>query len=59
MKIAEVIVTYINIAKLVLINELEKDHSMIETHLLKRIKCCDFYPNNFKFCAVKKNDREW
>ena len=20
-------------------------------------KCCDFYPNNFKFCAVKKNYR--
>ena len=18
-------------------------------------KCCNFYPNNFKFCAVKKN----
>ena len=18
-------------------------------------KCCDFYPNNFKFCSVKKN----
>ena len=24
---------------------------MIETHGLK----CDFYQNNFKFCAVKKN----
>ena len=24
--------------------------------LLKKLfKCCNFYPNNFKFCAVKKN----
>ena len=29
--------TYINIAKFVLINELEKDHSMIETRRLKNI----------------------
>ena len=31
--------TFINITKFVLINELEKDHSMIE-------KCCNFYPDN-------------
>ena len=29
--------TYINIAKLVLINKLEKDHSMIEMHHLKNV----------------------
>ena len=21
-------------------------------------KCCNFYPNNFKFCIVKKNYKE-
>ena len=26
---------------------------MIETHRLKKI--CHFFPNNFKFCTVKKN----
>ena len=26
---------------------------MIETRRLK--KCCNFYPKNFKFCAVKEN----
>ena len=29
--------THINITKFVLINELEKDHSMIETHRLKNV----------------------
>ena len=29
--------TYINITKFVLINQLEKDHSMIETHPLKNV----------------------
>ena len=29
--------TYINITKIVLINELEKDHSMIDTRLLKNV----------------------
>ena len=28
---------YINITKFVLINELEKDHGMIETHCLKNV----------------------
>ena len=32
-------------------NQLEKDHSMIE-------KSCDFYPDNFKFYAVKKNYKD-
>ena len=32
-----IIVIYINIAKFVLINQLEKDHSMIETHCLKKV----------------------
>ena len=29
--------TYINITKFVLVNELEKDHSMIQTHRLKNV----------------------
>ena len=29
--------TYINITKFVLINQLEKDHSRIETHRLKNV----------------------
>ena len=29
--------TYINITKFILINQLEKDHSMIEMHRLKNI----------------------
>ena len=29
--------TYINITKFVLVNELEKDHSMIQTHRLKDV----------------------
>ena len=32
-----IIITYINITNFVLINELEKDHSMIETHRLKNV----------------------
>ena len=32
-----IIMTYINITKFVLINQLEKDHSMIETHSLKNV----------------------
>ena len=32
-----IIMTYINIIKIVLINELEKDHSMIDTRLLKNV----------------------
>ena len=47
-----IIMTYIDITKFALINQLEKGHSMIETLFEK---CCNFYPNNFKFCAVKKN----
>ena len=43
---------YINITKLVLINSLEKDHSMIE---MRRLKNLVFFPNNCNFCAVKKN----
>ena len=31
----------------------DKDHSMIETRRLKNVVI--FFPNNFKFCAVKKN----
>ena len=29
--------TYINITKFVLVNELEKDHTIIPTHLLKHV----------------------
>ena len=29
--------TYINITKFALVNELEKDHSMIQTHRLKHV----------------------
>ena len=32
-----IIITYINITNFVLISELEKDHSMIETHRLKNV----------------------
>ena len=32
-----IIMTYINITKFVLINKLEKDHSMIETRCLKNV----------------------
>ena len=32
-----IIITYIDITNFVLINELEKDHSMIETHRLKNV----------------------
>ena len=32
-----IIMTYINIIKIALINELEKDHSMIDTRLLKNV----------------------
>ena len=32
-----IIMTYINITKFVLINELEKDHSVIETRRLKNV----------------------
>ena len=42
----------INITSFVLISWLEKDHSMIVS--LK--KCCYFFPNNFMFYAVKKDD---
>ena len=31
----------------------KKDHKYDWNALFE--KCCDFYPNNFKFCAVKKN----
>ena len=36
---------YINITSFVGISEVKKDHSMIVI----------FFPNNFKFCSVKKN----
>ena len=36
----------------VLISWLQKDHSMMETRRLKNVI---FFPNNFNFCAVKKN----
>ena len=42
--------TYINITKFVL-NQLEKDHSMIET-LFK--KCCNFYPKNLSSVLSRK-----
>ena len=44
---------YINIANFVLVSLFEKDHSMIEMRRLKSDVI--FFPNNFKFCAVKKN----
>ena len=47
-----IVMTYINITKFALINELEKDHSMIEMCCLKNVI---FIQNNFKFCAVNKN----
>ena len=29
----------------------------IISRLLKKLfKCCNFYPNNFQFCAVQKNN---
>ena len=43
---------YIKITKFVRSNELEKDHSMIESRLKNAVI---FFPNNFKFCAAKKN----
>ena len=43
---------YINITNFVLISKHEKDHSMVET---RRLKNAFFSPNNFKFCASKKN----
>ena len=46
-----IIMIYINSTNFVLISELEKDHSMIET----RQKMLLFFANNFKLCAVKKN----
>ena len=47
--------TYINITKFVL-NQLEKDHSMIET-LFK--KCCNFYPKNLSFVLSRKVISKW
>ena len=44
---------YINITNFALISYLEKDHSMTETRRLKNVVI--FFPNNYKFCAVKKN----
>ena len=40
--------TYINIIKFVLINSLEKDHSMIETRRLKNV--VTFIQKNNRFC---------
>ena len=48
--------TCTNVAEFVLISELEKDHSMIGTRRFE--KCCNFYPNIFQFCAVKKKYME-
>ena len=45
--------TYVNTTKFVLINKLEKDHSMIETRRLKDVAI--FIQTVFKFCAVKQN----
>ena len=39
---------YINITGSILISQLEKDHSMIETRRLK--KCCHFFPNKYFYC---------
>ena len=47
--------TCTNVAEFVLISELEKEHSMIE---MRRFEICNFYPNNSKFCAVKKKYME-
>ena len=44
---------YIKIPNFVLINQLEKDHSMLETRCLKNVVI--FFSNNFKFCAAKKD----
>ena len=48
-----IITIYINITSFVLISQLEKDHSMIETRSLKNVV---FFQTMFKFCAVKKEN---
>ena len=41
---------YVNITNFILISELKKNHSMIETGCLKML----FFPNDCKFCAIKE-----